>query len=130
MDKACPVVPRGDGTILAFRHPQAGSQFVKGTVEAGETGPHAARRELAEESGLDLVPLTSLGRSDAIEDGQIWHFWPMDAPDERFDRWDHPAPDDGGHLFSVFWQALSGPLSAEFAPTFRRAATHIEAVLK
>jgi 8-oxo-dGTP pyrophosphatase MutT (NUDIX family) len=48
--KACPVVLRslGDGEILAFEHPLAGWQLVKGTVEAGELPRDAAIRELYE----------------------------------------------------------------------------------
>ena len=53
--KACPVVllrTPGRIEILAFRHPIAGCQLVKGTIEAGETIQTAAERELLEESGI------------------------------------------------------------------------------
>ena len=39
--------------ILAFRHPQAGTQLVKGTLENGEKAEDATLRELAEESGIE-----------------------------------------------------------------------------
>jgi len=53
-EKVCPVVHQQvDGVleVLAFRHPSAGNQFVKGTIEDGEPPPTAALRELREESG-------------------------------------------------------------------------------
>ncbi|WP_272972120.1 NUDIX domain-containing protein [Comamonas terrigena] len=64
--KACPVVIRGLGTIeiLAFEHPLAGLQLVKGTIEPGETSAAAALRELREESGLHASHVaTDLGIS-------------------------------------------------------------------
>ena len=56
MNKVCPVVVRlcdGRREVLAFVHPVAGKQFVKGTIESGENPLDAARRELREESGLN-----------------------------------------------------------------------------
>jgi len=41
--KACPIVVRlqnGKPEILAFNHPSAGRQFVKGTIETGENRNH------------------------------------------------------------------------------------------
>jgi 8-oxo-dGTP pyrophosphatase MutT (NUDIX family) len=70
-DKACPVVlrsPQGKCEILAFCHPLAGHQFVKGTVEAGETPAAAALRELYEEAGITAQAITTmLGSSNAIQ---------------------------------------------------------------
>ncbi|MFT3757807.1 NUDIX domain-containing protein [Thauera sp.] len=52
--KSCPVLLRRDGEvgILAFQHPIAGFQIVKGSIEEGESPEEAAIRELAEESGV------------------------------------------------------------------------------
>ena len=52
-DKSCPVVLRARETleILAFEHPLAGLQLVKGSVEPGESTALAAVRELMEEAG-------------------------------------------------------------------------------
>jgi 8-oxo-dGTP pyrophosphatase MutT (NUDIX family) len=53
-DKVCPIVFRDVSMrqILAFEHPRAGVQLVKGYIEPGETVRAAALRELAEESGI------------------------------------------------------------------------------
>ncbi len=62
-----------DGVIkfLAFRHPQAGKQLVKGTIEAIEKPQDAARRELAEESGIKIAEEFELvGTSQAIVSGE------------------------------------------------------------
>ncbi|MGK9264493.1 NUDIX domain-containing protein [Sinorhizobium meliloti] len=48
--------------VLAFRHPSAGNQFVKGTIQQGEQPRDAAKRELLEESGLDCpIEMSFLG---------------------------------------------------------------------
>ncbi len=54
VDKVCPVVFRDASMqqILAFEHPKAGVQLVKGGIEPGESVRAAALRELAEESGI------------------------------------------------------------------------------
>ena len=43
---------QGHRKILAFAHPQAGHQFVKGTIEPGESAGAVAQRELHEEAGI------------------------------------------------------------------------------
>lgn len=57
IDKVCPVVLRNQNQeILLFKHPLAGVQLVKGTVEVfDESYIIAAKRELAEESGITHV---------------------------------------------------------------------------
>ncbi len=63
-NKACPVVLSTSLPIkiLLFRHPLAGTQRVKGTIENGETPGAAALRELEEESGIsDAVIGLDLG---------------------------------------------------------------------
>jgi 8-oxo-dGTP pyrophosphatase MutT (NUDIX family) len=51
--------------LLLFNHPDVGVQIPAGTVNPGEDPDTAARREAAEESGLDdLILLRSLGEAD------------------------------------------------------------------
>ena len=58
--------PADEGTeLLLFNHPHAGVQIPAGTVNPGEEIETAARREAAEESGLDnLILLGALGEQD------------------------------------------------------------------
>ena len=47
--------------LLLFRHPLAGTQVPAGTVEEGEGLQDALRREVREETGLDLADAAHLG---------------------------------------------------------------------
>ena len=72
--KVAPIVlrHRGDRTeVLVFMQPEAGTELVQGTVEAGESVSAAAVRELEEESGI-----TGAGR---LCDLGIWE----QGPDNR-----------------------------------------------
>lgn len=59
--KACPIIlshshqPR----IMLFRHPLAGVQIVKGTIEVGESARQAALRELNEETGINCASISA-----------------------------------------------------------------------
>ena len=74
--KACPVVLRRTADrieILAFRHPLAGCQLVKGTIEVEETIQHAAERELHEETGVEGGKLQEFGTfGDPGRDPRGW----------------------------------------------------------
>jgi len=75
--KACPVVARSTNgclEVLAFRHPIAGYQLVKGTIERDETVQRAAERELLEESGIAVTAGDVLGAVQMQEPAQEWHF--------------------------------------------------------
>ena len=120
--KVCPVVYRvseGFTEILAFHHPLAGKQFVKGGIEAGETALDAAIRELKEESGITAV-------SDLIDFGEAtigsaeWHFFALTANNLPH-RWSHQTQDDFGHIFSFFWHPVAENLGEEWHPLFHEA---------
>lgn len=123
-DKACPVVlcftpaPR----ILLFRHPQAGVQLVKGTLEKGETIGQAALRELAEESGISAATISDdLGCWESGHQGQVWSFQLCQAVGPLPEQWSHQTLDDHGHRFAFFWASLDQLPYDECHPVFRRA---------
>lgn len=131
-EKAWPVVLREGARgyeVLVFRHPLAGVQLVKGTIEPGEAFDAAARRELLEEAGLSgLVPLGDLaplcpGAADAV-----WHFSLFDGAGLPH-RWTHRCADDGGHDFAFFWHRLADTPDADWHPVFVVALDHIRAHL-
>jgi 8-oxo-dGTP pyrophosphatase MutT (NUDIX family) len=99
-NKVCPVVLRKTDhvvEILAFAHPLAGNQLVKGTIEPGESIQDAALRELSEESGIEALINRDLGVWSSDFDNQVWAF--VECAPIRIcpDSWTHHAPDDGGH---------------------------------
>lgn len=132
VEKVVPVLLRdrhGRREILAFRHPQAGLQIVKGTVEPGETAIDAALRELAEESGIGNARIVqALGASVAIAEGERWSFFLCTAPEQPA-RWIFTTTDDGGLIFSFFWQPLDEAAGEDWHPTFRAALAYIRTVL-
>lgn len=125
--KACPVVIRGQGAIeiLAFEHPLAGLQLVKGTIESGESSRAAALRELREESGLSASNvLADLGIWTSGYENQIWafHLCEVDHPPES---WIHRTCDDGGHDFKFFWYPLSQQPNEQWHSLFQGALKYI-----
>jgi 8-oxo-dGTP pyrophosphatase MutT (NUDIX family) len=105
--KVCPVVLRQRSAIqlLAFRHPIAGLQLVKGSIEAGEGIEAAAIRELREEAGI-ADGRASGGYGSGLIAGTPWHFVRISTP-ELPDAWIHHCADDGGHAFAFFWHPLA-----------------------
>ncbi len=122
--KACPMVLRiqnGVTKVLAFRHPEAGNQLVKGTIESSETAHDAARRELAEESGLEIAEEFKLvGTSKAIVSDQEWWFFEV-AVCELPDSWRHETTDDHGHCFEFFWHDIDAAMDGSWDPMFHKA---------
>lgn len=103
--KSCPVVLRNDEEmeILAFQHPIAGLQLVKGTIELGENPGETAVRELAEEAGILAAEIISdLGLWESGHQDQIWSFHLCKVEQEIPDEWVHHTADDGGHNFKFF----------------------------
>jgi 8-oxo-dGTP pyrophosphatase MutT (NUDIX family) len=128
-EKVCPIIFRGPNAskeILVFRHPLAGVQLVKGTVEENEDFEAAALRELAEESGITrLTEVRFKGTLDFEEIAQRWHFFLCTAAEELPDAWDFFANDDGGINFSFFWVKLFDPPSEDWHPAHRKALDFI-----
>lgn len=123
-DKACPVLLSSSlpARLLLFRHPLAGTQLVKGTIEYGETPGEAALRELAEESGIDdAVVERDLGCWTADHLGQVWSFHLCRPGRDLPERWAHQTRDDHGHVFEFFWAALEDLPHDDCHPVFRRA---------
>jgi 8-oxo-dGTP pyrophosphatase MutT (NUDIX family) len=111
--------------LLVFRHPLAGVQIPKGSVQPGELPADAALRELAEESGVAAHTLRSVGRHD-IEVGagptefaplelQVWHTFLVETDQELPDSWSHQASGsevEAGLVFEYFWLPIAEARSA------------------
>lgn len=123
IEKACPVLWRSGPNgpqILAFHHPSAGDQLVKGGLESEESPAAAARRELQEEAGIAFSgALERLGvlhhmlPAGPAQNGplehQRWHIFLAQAPDGLAENWSHAAsgsPEEDGLVFELFWQDL------------------------
>lgn len=131
--KACPVVFR-DSTaakIMVFRHPSAGIQLVKGTIESGERPADAALRELREESGIaDAALCQDLGLWDAGHEGQIWSLHLCTVSRMLPETWHYRCGDDGGIDLHFFWHDLDAEPSENWHPVFQRALEFIRGRIK
>ena len=132
--KACPILLRknrdGAKEILAFVHPVAGRQLVKGGIEKGETPQQAALRELAEEAGIESA--TVLSTMDIFNVGppeQVWYPVLCDAHAIP-DQWEHLCHDDGGHIFRFFWHRFEEGTDETWHPIFRQAVDQISRQLQ
>jgi 8-oxo-dGTP pyrophosphatase MutT (NUDIX family) len=127
--KVCPVILRKHSdvwSILAFRHPRAGTQLIKGTLEAGERPEVGALRELAEESGIDhAVVVEKIGDLDMDEAEQRWHVFLCQPSAPLADEWDHFTTDGGGHIFHFFWQPLDQEPDETWHPVFKAGLDYI-----
>lgn len=132
MNKACPVVVRNredQFEVLVFRHPIAGIQLVKGTVEPGESSRSASERELEEEAGIKLKAEHLLLEWRRNPGDSTWAIWLMEQGDHLPNCWDHYCEDDGGRLFHYFWHPLSLSTDSEWHPVFVDALTAIRETL-
>lgn len=131
-DKACAVLlsrtspPR----ILLFRHPQAGVQLVKGSLEPGEAPGAAALRELREESGITTAAIKrDLGNWTSGHLGQLWSLHLCETHEALPERWSHQTLDDHGHVFSFFWASFDDLPYADCHPVFQRLLDHLRLML-
>ena len=130
-DKSCPVVLRTRETleILAFEHPLAGLQLVKGSVDPGESTDLAAVRELIEEAGIQSTARRDLGEWHSIVTGHTWAFHECHVGQDLPDTWVHFAEDDGGHEFRFFWHPLMSEPSERWHQVFRDALSFLRTAL-
>ena len=129
INKACPVIIRTKNQIrqiLAFLHPLAGLQIVKGTIENKELLEEACERELFEESGVRAMSKSFLGYWEAGYENQVWGFCLMEPQDKLMENWTHFTEDGGGLEFSFFWQSLDDTLSDNWHPLFKGAVGYIK----
>lgn len=123
MEKACPIVLRAGPLgwqVLAFKHPLAGCQFVKGTIEEGEMPKDAALRELREESGLSASIATPLHASNDLPGADAWHFFLCNVDGPLPDIWAFDTKDDGGRRFHFFWHSKHASLSPAWHPLYHQ----------
>ena len=132
MNKACPVILRINDNqleLLAFKHPKGGSQLVKGSIKKAERLEDACIRELEEESGIQAQVVKQLGVWEANYKNQIWGICLMHYEDILPGTWQHNANDDGGTIFSFFWQPLNSPLSNDWNELYTNAFEYIKKAL-
>lgn len=126
VDKVCPLVLRKQNReILLFKHPLAGVQLVKGTVEPFDCDfLSAAKRELAEESGIVVNHTTYLGAWESGFQEQRWHFVLCEC-EALAEHWIFHTQDDGGHDFEFFWHEVANDISSHAHPVFQRALEQV-----
>ena len=126
--KVVPIVIRRRSSleILAFRHPLAGSQLVKGTLEEDEAPECGALRELAEESGIGEATVErALGQVAFPRIGQNWNFYLCRVACPLAEEWSFFTQDDGGHLFKFFWHDLEAAPDSSWHHDFQRALAFV-----
>ena len=116
--------------ILVFRHPLAGIQIVKGTVEQGESLENAALRELFEESGIDNALIEKfIGVYSPQQLGADWYVFLCQSGEKLAEEWVHSCADDGGLNFAFFWHPLFSPPTEEWHMIFQGLLKFIQSKL-
>ena len=129
MNKACPVVLRLKNNkleLLAFEHPTAGNQLVKGNIKKDEPLEDACIRELEEESGIKAQVVKQLGVWEPNFKKQVWGICLMHYDNLLPDTWLFETKDDGGHTFRFFWQPLDQPLKGNWKEVYKHAFNYIK----
>jgi 8-oxo-dGTP pyrophosphatase MutT (NUDIX family) len=124
IDKVCPVVFRDPSMreILAFEHPVAGIQLVKGGIEPGESVRAAALRELEEEAGISNTGIAQdLGTWNSEHNGHVWSLQLCTFKPALPEHWVHHCDDDGGHELRFFWHDVAQEPDEAWRPQYRRA---------
>lgn len=125
MKKVVPVILRHQKhglEILAFRHPLAGIQLVKGTIEYDEKYDEAAIRELFEEAGLIAEPNPKfIGNFKLKSNQQDWYFYLCEVSADLAETWIHHCQDDGGLDFEFFWFPLNQKPNESWHESFQEA---------
>jgi 8-oxo-dGTP pyrophosphatase MutT (NUDIX family) len=128
--KVCPLVLNEQGNqrcLLVFRHPLAGIQLIKGTMEPGESVESAAARELWEESGVESIKQNYLGSWYPNYEDQEWHF--VECKVKALSKsWQHFTKDGGGLTFSFFWHPVQSEASDEWHEVYQRALIKIRSI--
>ena len=125
MKKVVPVILRNQKQgleILAFRHPLAGIQLVKGTIEQDEKYDEAAIRELFEEAGLIAEPKPKfIGNFTLNCIQQDWYFYLCEVRADLAETLIHHCQDGGGLDFEFFWYRLNQKPNESWHETFQEA---------
>ncbi|MEN5172501.1 NUDIX domain-containing protein [Acinetobacter higginsii] len=133
MKKVVPVVLRHKNhgvEILAFHHPLAGTQLIKGTIEQDEQYEQAAIRELFEESGLIAQTNSKfMGNLLLSFNQQDWYFYLCELKSELAETWLHHCQDDGGLDFRFFWYSLDQQPDDHWHETFKEALSFLRQYL-
>ena len=126
VQKVCPVILRQrveQWQILAFRHPLAGTQLIKGNLEVGELPEDAVLRELAEESGIDQATVVvKIGELKIRQAGQHWHIYLCQPNVQLAEEWAFFTVDGGGLLFRFYWHPINEEPDASWRPVYRSAS--------
>ncbi|MBJ9957097.1 NUDIX hydrolase [Acinetobacter courvalinii] len=129
MKKVVPVILRHKNhglEILAFRHPLAGFQLVKGTIEKDEQYEQAAIRELFEESGAIAEPNPKfIGNFKLKSTQQEWYFYVCELRTDLAETWIHHCQDGGGLDFRFFWYSLDQQPDDHWHGTFKEALSFL-----
>ena len=117
--------------ILVFKHPKAGIQMVKGTVEEHESLEAATLRELFEESGIRHASVERyLGIHTPDHIGPVWHVYLCESKQPLPEYWSFFCEDDGGLHFDFQWHPLHQPATDEWHPLFQELLQFVQHALK